>query len=161
MELMASSKYCLHVRGTRVQSPRLIEVLQFGCVPVIIADGYELPLGWLLDWSKFSIRIAEADYKRLPEVLEAADWRSLHDNLRRVLSFFMYHRTPLFGDAFWATMLGVQRQIARSKACKGLGAPGSAEAPGRSGTEAASGAGVGGLVKFLYSWGFGNWVGVP
>jgi hypothetical protein len=43
MELMASSKFCLHMRGTRVQSPRLIEVLTFGCVPVIISDGQGKP----------------------------------------------------------------------------------------------------------------------
>ena len=119
MELMASSKFCLHVRGTRVQSPRLFEVIMFGCVPVIMADGYDLPLSWLLDWSKFSIVLPESEYERLPEVLDAADWATMHDNLRRVISFFVYHRTPILGDAFWATMLGTQRQMARSRACHG------------------------------------------
>ena len=67
--LMRDSKFCLHVRGTRVQSPRLIEGMMFGCVPVILADGYELPMSWLFDWSKFSIRLPEIEYRRLPDVL--------------------------------------------------------------------------------------------
>ena len=121
-QLLGNSKFCLHVRGTRVQSPRLIEVMVFGCVPVIIADGYELPLAWLLDWSKFSIRVAEDEYERLPELLDDANWAEMHDNLRRVVGFFVYHRTPLFGDAFWTTMLGVWQQISRGRAC-GLGPP--------------------------------------
>ena len=66
--LMRDSKFCLHVRGTRVQSPRLIEGMMFGCVPVILADGYELPMSWLFDWSKFSIRLPEIEYRRLPDV---------------------------------------------------------------------------------------------
>ena len=41
----------------------------FGCVPVILADGYELPMSWLFDWSKFSIRLPEIEYRRLPDVL--------------------------------------------------------------------------------------------
>ena len=121
-QLLGNSKFCLHVRGTRVVSPRLIEVMVFGCVPVIIADGYELPLAWLLDWSKFSIRVAEDEYDRVPKLLDDANWAEMHDNLRRVVGFFVYHRTPLFGDAFWTTMLGVWRQIKRGRAC-GIGPP--------------------------------------
>ena len=121
-QLLGNSKFCLHVRGTRVQSPRLIEVMVFGCVPVIIADGYELPLAWLLDWDSFSIRVAEDEYDRVPKLLDDANWAEMHDNLRRVVGFFVYHRTPLFGDAFWTTMLGVWRQIKRGRAC-GLGPP--------------------------------------
>lgn len=121
-QLLGNSKFCLHVRGTRVQSPRLIEVMVFGCVPVIIADGYELPLAWLLDWSKFSILVKEDEYERLPELLDEANWLEMHDNLRRVVGFFVYHRVPVFGDAFYTTMLGVWRQIKRGRAC-GLGPP--------------------------------------
>ena len=119
MDLMAKSRFCLHVRGTRVQSPRLIEVMMFGCVPVIVADGYELPLSWLLDWSKFSIRVKETEYDKIPELIAAADWVSMHDTLRRVIGFFVYHKEPLFGDAFWTTMLATERQIRRSRECGG------------------------------------------
>ena len=95
MRLMRDSKFCLHVRGTRVQSPRLIEGMLFGCVPVILADGYAPPLSWLFDWSKFSVRLPEVEHERLPEVLQAANWATLHENLRRVAPFFVYHRTPI------------------------------------------------------------------
>ena len=43
----------------------------------------------------------------------------MHDNLRRVLGFFVYHKKPILGDAFWATMLGVERQIKRGRQCGG------------------------------------------
>ena len=89
---------------------------------MIIADGYELPLAWLLDWDSFSIRVAEDEYERLPQLLDEANWSLMHENLRKVVGFFVYHRTPLFGDAFWTTMLGVWRQIKRGRAC-GLGPP--------------------------------------
>jgi len=120
MSLMRDSKFCLHVRGTRVQSPRLVEGMLFGCVPVILADGYAPPLSWLLDWSKFSVRLPEIEYERLPEVLKAANWAELHENLRRVVPFFVYHRTPIAGDALWTTALATARQIERGAKCEGL-----------------------------------------
>lgn len=119
MRLMRDSKFCLHVRGTRVQSPRLIEGMLFGCVPVIVADGYVPPLSWLFDWSKFSVRLPEVEHERLPEVLQGVDWATLQANLRRVAPFFVYHRTPIPGDALWTTALAAQRQIERGDACKG------------------------------------------
>jgi len=112
MSLMEHSKYCLHVRGTRVMSPRLIELMLFGCVPVIVADAYELPLAWFLDWEKFSIRVPESDYKNIHAYIEQANWRELHANLGRVISFFVYHKSePVVGDAFYATSLGLLNKL--------------------------------------------------
>jgi len=112
MSLMEHSKYCLHVRGTRVMSPRLIELMLFGCVPVIVADAYELPLAWFLDWTKFSIRVPESDYKNIHAYIEQANWRELHANLGRVISFFVYHKSePVVGDAFYATSLGLLNKL--------------------------------------------------
>lgn len=115
---MKNSRFCLYMRGTRVHSPRLIESMLFGCVPVILADDYELPLNWLIDWSAFSVRIPESDFRTVPDALERAnsDWDAMHRRLRMVLPLFLYHRRPLFGDAFWATALGVERQLRRRRA---------------------------------------------
>ena len=40
-----------------------------GCVPLIISDGIELPFENVLDYSRFSLRVAEADIPRLPALL--------------------------------------------------------------------------------------------
>jgi len=112
MSLMEHSKYCLHVRGTRVMSPRLIELMLFGCVPVIVADAYELPLAWFLDWTKFSIRVPESEYENIHSYVEKANWRELHSNLGRVISFFVYHKDkPIIGDAFYATSLALLNKL--------------------------------------------------
>ena len=117
MSLMEQSRYCLHVRGTRVMSPRLIELMLFGCVPVIVSDAYELPLAWFLDWSKFSIRVPESEYENIHSYIESANWRELHSNLGRVLSFFVYHKnSPIIGDAFYATSLALLKKIERQDA---------------------------------------------
>jgi hypothetical protein len=124
MKLLARSRFCLHLRGTRVYAPRLIEAMLFGCVPVIVADGYDLPLSWFLDWDAFSVRMSEREGVNatyVAEMVDAADWRRKHDALRRVIGFFLYHDSPVFGDALWATAAGIERQISRGRACENAG----------------------------------------
>ena len=118
MRELASSKFCLHMKGSRVVSPRLIESIWFGCVPVILADNYDLPLSQVLDWTKFAIIIPESESSTLFNRTRSADWESLRDNLRRVSPMFLYHRRPVFGDALYSTALVVRDRIeARSRTC--------------------------------------------
>ena len=63
------SIFVLCPRGIGTSSMRLFETLRLGRVPVIIADDWVAPVG--PDWDACSIRIAEADVPRLPELLRA------------------------------------------------------------------------------------------
>lgn len=46
------------LRGARLGQAALSDVLQAGCVPVILADSYILPFSEVLDWKR-SAKIAE------------------------------------------------------------------------------------------------------
>lgn len=116
MRLLLNSKYSLYMYGDRVHTSRLYDVMTFGAVPVIIADQYDLPFSWLLEWSKFSVRVRESDVKSLPRILESADYDSLRRELKKVSPFFQYHQSgAVFGDAFYLTMLGVKRHLDKCK----------------------------------------------
>ena len=47
------------LRGDSLFSYRLLEVMSFGCVPVVITDGWVLPLDRTIDWDAVAVRIDE------------------------------------------------------------------------------------------------------
>ena len=50
-------------------SPRHVDAILHGCIPVVVMDNVTEGFDSLLDWKQFSVRIAEADIERTPEIL--------------------------------------------------------------------------------------------
>jgi len=110
IDALSDSDLCLAPRGTRVQSPQLIEMLWFGRIPVVIADNCKLPASCMFDWSRMAILVPEANVTNLGRIL--MDWRS---NGRRLVRFrqrllavrqaFMWHTRDTAMDAFELAMV--------------------------------------------------------
>ena len=69
-KLLNESVFCLFLRGSRVWSPRLLDGLWYGCVPVIISDYYDLPLQGIIDWREIAVIIPESEIGTLKAVLK-------------------------------------------------------------------------------------------
>ncbi|KAK1288640.1 putative glycosyltransferase [Acorus calamus] len=55
---LLESKFCLQVKGFEVNTARIADALYYGCVPVIIANHYDLPFSDILNWKSFSVVVA-------------------------------------------------------------------------------------------------------
>ncbi|XP_060179938.1 probable glycosyltransferase At5g25310 [Lycium barbarum] len=102
-EHMKSSKYCLCPMGYEVNSPRLVEAVYYECVPVIIADNFALPFNEVLNWSAFSVIIAEKDIPRLKEILLSIPLRryqAMQNNVKMLQKHFLWNSTPTRYDVF-------------------------------------------------------------
>ncbi|XP_050871456.1 probable glycosyltransferase At5g25310 [Lathyrus oleraceus] len=100
---MKSSKYCLCPMGFEVNSPRIVEAIYYECVPVIIADNFVLPLSEFLDWSAFSVVVAEKDIPRLKEILMSIPTRkyvAMQNNVKMVQKHFLWNPKPMRYDLF-------------------------------------------------------------
>ncbi|EPS70309.1 hypothetical protein M569_04450 [Genlisea aurea] len=113
------SKFCLCPLGWAPWSPRLVESVALGCVPVIIADGIRLPFPGAVPWPEISLTVAERDVDRIGEILQHVSSTNLTAIQRRlwdptVRKALLFYDRLQEGDATWQTMLGLQAKLVRS-----------------------------------------------
>jgi hypothetical protein len=117
---MARSLFCLCPLGWAPWSPRLVESVLLGCIPVIIADNIRLPFSDVLLWPDISLQVAERDVANLEAVLDhvAATnltmiQRNLWDPLKR--RALVFNRPMEEGDATWQVMKELEAKLDQSR----------------------------------------------
>ncbi|EOA20199.1 hypothetical protein CARUB_v10000494mg [Capsella rubella] len=103
IEQMKSSKYCICPKGYEVNSPRVVESIFYECVPVIISDNFVPPFFEVLDWSAFSVIIAEKDIPRLKDILSSIPeekYVKMQMAVRKAQRHFLWHAKPQRYDLF-------------------------------------------------------------
>lgn len=106
-EALLQSKFCLHVKGFEVNTARIGDALYYGCVPVIIANHYDLPFQDILNWKSFSLVVATLDIPLLKKILQDAtddEYLKLRENVLKVREHFQWHLPPVDYDAFYMVM---------------------------------------------------------
>ncbi|KAG6438346.1 hypothetical protein SASPL_103286 [Salvia splendens] len=116
---IARAKFCLCPLGWAPWSPRLVESVALGCVPVIIADGIRLPFPDAVRWADISLTVAEADVDKLGGMLEhvaATNLTAIQRNLwdPRVRKALLFGDTVEEGDATWQVLVALSRKLDRS-----------------------------------------------
>uniref|UniRef100_A0A8R7QVM3 Exostosin GT47 domain-containing protein n=2 Tax=Triticum urartu TaxID=4572 RepID=A0A8R7QVM3_TRIUA len=100
---MHRSRFCLCPSGYEVASPRVVEAIHAGCIPVLVTDGYAPPFADVLRWESFSVSVPVADIPRLKEVLEripTAEVERLREGVRLVKRHFTLRQPPERLDMF-------------------------------------------------------------
>ena len=69
--LMSRSRFTLCPAGYGRWSFRLVQAVLTGSLPVLLADGYELPFAKRIPWDSFLVRVAERDVAAVPDMLRA------------------------------------------------------------------------------------------
>ncbi|KAL6841322.1 hypothetical protein ACP4OV_028840 [Aristida adscensionis] len=115
-EDMQRAVFCLCPLGWAPWSPRLVEAVALGCVPVVVADGIVLPFADAIPWEDAGVFVAEEDVPRLDAVLAAIPPEAVLRK-RRLLAGAAVRRALLFpqpaqpGDAFHQILNGLARKL--------------------------------------------------
>ncbi|XAR69684.1 Xylogalacturonan beta-1,3-xylosyltransferase [Bertholletia excelsa] len=83
--MIRKSMFCICPSGYEVASPRMVEALYMGCVPVLIKDYYVAPFSDVLDWKTFAVEIPVRDIPNMKKILKSISWKKYLSMQRRGL----------------------------------------------------------------------------
>ncbi|XP_043716966.1 probable beta-1,4-xylosyltransferase IRX10L [Telopea speciosissima] len=112
--------FCLCPLGWAPWSPRLVEAMIFGCVPVIIADEIVLPFSDTIPWEKIGVFVAEKDINKLDTILTSIPAEVIvrkqkllaNPSMKRAMLFSESGRP---GDAFHQILNGLVSKLPHDK----------------------------------------------
>ncbi|XP_071975105.1 exostosin-2 [Engystomops pustulosus] len=87
-QVLQDATFCLVLRGARLGQAMLSDVLQAGCVPVIVADSYVLPFSEVLDWKRASVVIPEEKILEMYSILQNLPQRQVEEMQRQARWFW-------------------------------------------------------------------------
>ncbi|XP_048138578.1 probable glycosyltransferase At5g03795 [Rhodamnia argentea] len=102
-DMMRKSKFCICPSGYEVASPRVVEAIYTGCVPVLISDHYVPPFNDILNWRSFSVEVPVREIPNLKRILGSISSRQYIRMQRRVVQVrrhFEVHSPPKRYDVF-------------------------------------------------------------
>ncbi|KAJ6847961.1 putative beta-1,4-xylosyltransferase IRX10L [Iris pallida] len=113
---MQRAIFCLCPLGWAPWSPRLVEAVVFGCIPVIIADDIVLPFADAIPWEDIGVFVAEKDVPNLdmilasisPEVILRKQRLLANPSMKQAMLFPQPGRP---GDAFHQILNGLARKL--------------------------------------------------
>ncbi|XP_054017390.1 exostosin-2 isoform X2 [Dryobates pubescens] len=97
-QVLQESTFCVVLRGARLGQAVLSDVLQAGCVPVIIADSYILPFSEVLDWKRASVVIPEEKMHEMYSILQSVPQRQVEE---------MQRQARWFWEAYFSSMKAI------------------------------------------------------
>nr|XP_039270418.1 probable glycosyltransferase At3g07620 [Styela clava] len=118
LNYLKQSRFCLVPRGREVWSPRLMDAVFYGCIPVILSDHYHLPLQGIVNWSEFSVIVPESQVAKLKSILlniPDSKIAAMQNVLKRVYIHFVWNNPAQPHDAFYSVMyqLWKRRDVVR------------------------------------------------
>ncbi|KAE9608615.1 hypothetical protein Lal_00020753 [Lupinus albus] len=115
-EDMQRAVFCLCPLGWAPWSPRLVEAVVFGCIPVIIADDIVLPFADAIPWEDIGVFVNEEDVAQLDTILTSIPPEVILRK-QRLLANPSMKQAMLFpqpakpGDAFHQVLNGLARKL--------------------------------------------------
>ncbi|CAN1154499.1 Probable beta-1,4-xylosyltransferase IRX10 [Linum perenne] len=115
-EDMQRSIFCLCPLGWAPWSPRLVEAVVFGCIPVIIADDIVLPFADAIPWEEIGVFVEEEQVPNLdtiltsipPEVILRKQRLLANPSMKRAM---LFPQPAQGGDAFHQILNGLARKL--------------------------------------------------
>ncbi|XP_052178733.1 probable glycosyltransferase At5g03795 [Diospyros lotus] len=116
--MLRKSRFCLCPSGYEVASPRVVEAIYGGCVPVLISDGYVPPFSDVLNWKAFSVAVPAREITNLKKILTAisrGQYLRMQRRVKLVQRHFVINGAPKRFDVFhmiihsiWLRRLNIQ-----------------------------------------------------
>lgn len=90
-DMLHESIFAIVPRGDAEFSYRLLEVLSFGCIPVIISDGWVPPFDRTIAWDDMALFVPETSIAMLPAILAFMPPDRIASMQRAVLQAYDHH----------------------------------------------------------------------